>query len=166
LFCVVVDGIFALSFLSQQTTTAVPEGLGPLTIDRERALGPKDSFKECDNCPAMVVVPAGSFVMGSPDGEMLRFNDEGPQHTVTIEKPFAVGQFPVTFDEWDACVADGGCDGYKPADQGWGRSRALVEGGMVACGRELAGRDAAPVAEAATQEAKTEEEARWLDARA
>ncbi len=126
LFCVVVGGIFAVSFLSQQTTSSAPEGLGPLTIDRERALGPKDSFKECDNCPAMVVVPAGSFIMGSPDGETLRFSDEGPQHTVTIEKPFAVGQFPVTFDEWDACVADGGCDGYKPADQGWGRGRHPV----------------------------------------
>jgi len=77
LLCMVIVGIFALSFLSQQTTSSAPEGFGPLTIDRERALGPKDSFKECENCPAMVVVPAGSFVMGSPDGETLRFSDEG-----------------------------------------------------------------------------------------
>ncbi len=49
------------------------------------------------------------------------FDDEGPQHKVTIAKPFAVGRFAVTFAEWDACVAAGGCGGYKPGDSGWGR---------------------------------------------
>src|SRR5262249_32283427 len=39
---------------------------------------------------------------------------------------FAVGAFAVTFDEWDACVADGGCDAYRPSDQGWGRGRRPV----------------------------------------
>jgi formylglycine-generating enzyme required for sulfatase activity len=50
----------------------------------------------------------------------------GPQHPVTIGKPFAVGKFAVTFDEWDACVADGGCGGYRPVDQAWGRGRRPV----------------------------------------
>jgi len=45
---------------------------------------------------------------------------------VSIAKPFAVGKLAVTFDEWDACVADGGCNGYKPADQGWGRAERPV----------------------------------------
>ena len=51
-----------------------------------------------------------------------------PQHRVTIARPFAVGKFAVTFDEWDACVADGGCNGYKaqPADEGWGRGKRPV----------------------------------------
>ena len=40
---------------------------------------------------------------------------------MTIPKPFAVGKFAVTFAEWDACAADGGCGGNKPSDQGWGR---------------------------------------------
>ena len=92
----------------------------------DRALKPKDIFKECDQCPEMVVVPAGSFTMGSPASELGRDIDEGPQHNVTIAKPFAVARFPVTFDEWDACVADGGCNGYKPGDQGWGRGRRPV----------------------------------------
>jgi len=61
--------------------------------------------------------------MGSPDTEKGRDLDEGPQHEVAIPKPFAVARFDVTFDEWDACVADGGCDGYIPPDQGWGRGR-------------------------------------------
>jgi len=74
----------------------------------------------------MVVVPADRFTMGSPGSEEGRYDDEGPQHTVTIGKPFAVGKFAVTFDGWDACVADGGCNGYKPSDQGWGRGRRPV----------------------------------------
>jgi formylglycine-generating enzyme required for sulfatase activity len=74
----------------------------------------------------MVVVPAGTFMMGSPNDEQARFADEGPQHRVTIGRQFAVGRFSVTFDEWDACVADGGCDGYRPDDNNWGRSRRPV----------------------------------------
>jgi formylglycine-generating enzyme required for sulfatase activity len=102
------------------------QGATPLTLERERALKPMDSFKECDKCPEMVVVPAGSFMMGSPANEAQRISNEGPQHTVTISKPFAVGRFAVSFDEWDACVADSGCNGYKPDDQGWGRVRQPV----------------------------------------
>ena len=97
-----------------------------MTPSAERALKPKDMFKECDQCPEMVVVPAGTFTMGSPASESGRDIDESPQHTVTIAKPFAVARFPLTFDEWDACVADGGCNNYKPGDQGWGRGRLPV----------------------------------------
>jgi formylglycine-generating enzyme required for sulfatase activity len=68
----------------------------------------------------MTVAPSGSFMMGSPKGEPGRFDDEGPQRKVMIPKPFAVGKFAVTFAEWDACVAAGGCGGYKPGDEGWG----------------------------------------------
>ena len=57
--------------------------------------------------------------MGSPSNEPQRFNDE-VRVPVTIAVPFAVGEYAVTFDEWDACTADGGCNDYKPADQGWG----------------------------------------------
>jgi len=45
---------------------------------------------------------------------------------VTIAGAFAVGRFAVTFDEWDACVGDGGCGGYRPGDHGWGRGRRPV----------------------------------------
>ncbi|MGP0088519.1 MAG: formylglycine-generating enzyme family protein [Xanthobacteraceae bacterium] len=74
----------------------------------------------------MVVVPAGSFMMGSPSSEEHRDEDEGPQHQVTLSKPFAVGRFAVTFEEWDVCTADGGCKGYEPKDEGWGRGRQPV----------------------------------------
>src|SRR6516164_3184308 len=99
------------------------EAAAPLSAAEERVLMPKDSFKECAQCPGMVVVPAGSFTMGSPDSEEGRIEEEGPQHRVTFGKAFGVGRFAVTFEEWDACVADGGCNGYKPSDEGWGRGR-------------------------------------------
>jgi formylglycine-generating enzyme required for sulfatase activity len=95
--------------------------VAPLAAAQERALKPGDTFQECSNCPLMMVVPAGSFIMGSPAGEPGRFSNEDPQHEVTIANPFAVGQYELRFDEWDACVADGGCNGFKPPDQGWGR---------------------------------------------
>ena len=82
---------------------------------------PGTTFKDCDVCPEMVVVPAGSFMMGSNTGDA----DEKPVHKVTIAKPFAVGKFEVTFAEWDACVADGGCN-HKPGDAGWGRGKRPV----------------------------------------
>jgi formylglycine-generating enzyme required for sulfatase activity len=59
----------------------------------------------------LIVVPAGSFAMGSPAGQGI--DDEHPQHNVTIGKPFAAAKFERTFAEWDACVADGGCNCYK-----------------------------------------------------
>lgn len=98
----------------------------PIPSTREHALQPGDSFKECDNCPEMVVVPASSFIMGSPETEIGRASSEGPQHKVTFAYQFAVARFSVTFDEWDACVTDGGCNGYSPPDQGWGRGRRPV----------------------------------------
>ena len=74
----------------------------------------------------MVVVPEGSFLMGSPTDEAGRFDDEGPAHRVTIARPFAVGVYEVTFAEWDACVSGGGCGGRRPDDRGWGRGRRPV----------------------------------------
>ena len=46
---------------------------------------------------------------------------------MTIAKPFAVGRFEVTFDEWDACLADNGCAGNKsPSDADWGKGTRPV----------------------------------------
>jgi formylglycine-generating enzyme required for sulfatase activity len=97
-----------------------------LSAAEECGLKPKDAFKECDKCPEMIVLPAGSFVMGSSANEEGRNREEGPQRSVAIAKPFAVGMFAVTFDELDACGADGGCNGYRPDDRGWGRGERPV----------------------------------------
>jgi formylglycine-generating enzyme required for sulfatase activity len=74
----------------------------------------------------MIVVPAGSFTMGSPATERGRNGDEGPQHRVSFARPFAVGKFAVTFDQWEACLREGGCNRYRPADEGWGRGKRPV----------------------------------------
>jgi formylglycine-generating enzyme required for sulfatase activity len=101
----------------------------PLSLDAERALKPGDSFRECANdCPEMVVVPGGMFMMGAPPGEKDPIGDEGPQHRVTLARPFAVSRFDVTFVDWDACVSVGGCPQEgRASDAGWGReSRPVI----------------------------------------
>lgn len=98
----------------------------PVPSQAEVALEPGEEFRDClDVCPEMVVLPAGEFMMGSPPGEADRHKSEGPQRKVTIARPFAVGKYEVTFAEWDACVADGGCK-HRPGDEGWGRGRRPV----------------------------------------
>jgi formylglycine-generating enzyme required for sulfatase activity len=72
----------------------------------------------------MVVVPAGSFMMGSPTTEEGRFDRED-ERKVSIAKSFAAGKFAVTFHEWDACVAASGCKWWAE-DQGWGRGNLPV----------------------------------------
>lgn len=83
-------------------------------------------FRDCADCPEMVAIPAGSFFMGSPKNENGHLESESPVHRVRIARPFALGRYAVTFDEWGACVAGGGCSGYHPADKGWGRGRRPV----------------------------------------
>jgi formylglycine-generating enzyme required for sulfatase activity len=97
-----------------------------LTSDEERGAAEKSgsNFKECaKGCPEMVVIPAGKFVMGSPDNEQDRIDSEGPQHEVTIAKPIAVSRFEVTFDEWDACTAARAC---AQVPDHWGRGKMPV----------------------------------------
>jgi formylglycine-generating enzyme required for sulfatase activity len=100
------------------------QGAREPAADSERQVG--DVFRDCPDCPDMVVVPAGTFLMGSPESEVGRRDREGPQHEVTIAEPFAIGKYEVTFDQWDACVQAGGCDGHEPDDLGWGRGRRPV----------------------------------------
>jgi formylglycine-generating enzyme required for sulfatase activity len=106
-------------------------GLFCAQVSAQEALGklPNGSlFRDCAECPQMVIIPAGSFLMGSPQSEALRERNEGPQHRGKIGAAFAVGRYEITFDEWDACVAAGGCNGYQPFDYHWGRkNRPVVE---------------------------------------
>src|SRR5215470_11253084 len=99
-----------------------------LKPEAERALKPLSSFRECaKDCPEMIVVPAGSFRMGSPVTENGHYVDEGPEHSVVFANPIAVSKFPVTFADWDACVSAGGCQQEGLAsDVGWGRGTRPV----------------------------------------
>src|SRR5260370_8929550 len=63
----------------------------PMTAAQERALKPKDTFRECENCPEMVVVPAGAFTMGAPTGRKDPEKGEGPHHRGTIGTAVARG---------------------------------------------------------------------------
>lgn len=95
------------------------------------APGSGSRFRDCDVCPAMVWVPAGSFTMGDP-----AYPATSPAHRVDFARPFALGAHEVTFDEWDACVREGGCGGYVPdegvtprtllPDRRWGRGQQPV----------------------------------------
>jgi formylglycine-generating enzyme required for sulfatase activity len=115
--------IFGLSLLA---CTLCGLALGqPLSPERERALNPKDTFSECDICPEMVVVPAGSFTMGSPDSEKGRNSWEGPQHVVTFARPFAVGKFEVTVDQFAAFVRD---TRYDAGSNCWTFENGKVDG--------------------------------------
>jgi formylglycine-generating enzyme required for sulfatase activity len=96
-----------------------------LTSEKERALQPLASFRECaKDCPEMVVIPAGEFMMGSAVTEKGRYDIEDPQHKVTIARPFAVSKFDVTFANWDACFSVGGCP--RASDSGYGREAKPV----------------------------------------
>lgn len=81
--------------------------------------GANDSIQDCAVCPEMLGIPAGTFQMGSNEGE----NDEKPVHAVSVEK-FYMSTYEATFDEYDAFVAETGRE--KPDDKGWGRGKRPV----------------------------------------
>jgi formylglycine-generating enzyme required for sulfatase activity len=72
------------------------------------------AFRDCARCPELVWLPPGESVMGEASFA------SGPRPVVAIRYMLAVGRFEVTFAEWDACVAAGGCR-RRPHDAGWGR---------------------------------------------
>jgi formylglycine-generating enzyme required for sulfatase activity len=81
---------------------------------------PGETFRDCPDCPEMVVVPAGEFDMGGKENPF-----EAPPHRVTIAKPYAIQRREVNFDEWDACADAGACKN-RPSDHGWGRGKQPV----------------------------------------
>ena len=110
------------------SSLAAVMALSPVEEAASGSYAPGDTFRDCGHCPVMVVVPAGTFMMGSPMSEAGRGVNEGPVHEVRIGYQFAVGVYEVTFGEWDACVSGGGCGGYRPSDAGWGRgSRPVIK---------------------------------------
>jgi formylglycine-generating enzyme required for sulfatase activity len=81
--------------------------------DERRCLRPGagERFKDCPDCPEMVIVPAGSFAMGSPPDEPERAAEREDAVRVTIARPFAIGAFAVTRGEFAAFVK---ATGHKP----------------------------------------------------
>lgn len=115
-------GWWKQDWLREQTHWHLAMGPQVLTAEAEKAKAAKlgSDFTECaSGCPTMIVIQAGKFMMGSPVNEDGRDADEGPQHEVTIARPFAVSRTEVTFAEWDACVAAGVC--FMASDNNAGR---------------------------------------------
>ncbi|MDO8710190.1 SUMF1/EgtB/PvdO family nonheme iron enzyme, partial [Pseudomonas sp.] len=88
--------------------SALLAGLLPTTAQAAATPQPGKVFKDCRDCPEMVVLPAGTFTMGTPDDEVGREPDESPMHEVTFAKPFAMSRFQVTAGEWDSYVRESG----------------------------------------------------------
>ena len=99
-----------------------PEAQG-LTENEQRLAEAWQTALEREYAGEMVFIPGGTFRMGDLSGEGE--DDERPVHTVTVPA-FRMGKYEVTFTQWDACVANGGCGGYRPDDKGWGRGNRPV----------------------------------------
>jgi formylglycine-generating enzyme required for sulfatase activity len=103
--------------------------MGPLTLRAMRPSGDAgradlEVFRDAPFAPELVVIPTGEFMMGSLSRERGGFPNERPWHRVTIARRFAIGRYPVTFDEYDQfCSAT---RRENPADAGWGRKRRPV----------------------------------------
>lgn len=81
----------------------------------------REKLSDGSFAPDLVVMPAGKFLMGSPQDEESRIDSEddtpgegGAQVAITFLDRFAIGRTEVTFSEWDACVSDGGCSNLTP----------------------------------------------------
>src|SRR3990167_1033413 len=96
----IVIGLLHLLMVSSPGWAVEPED-SPAAAGRPApkdrfGISPGARFRDCEQCPEMVVIPPGSFQMGSPEGEHGRSADEGPVHEVTFRRPFAIGRFEVT----------------------------------------------------------------------
>jgi formylglycine-generating enzyme required for sulfatase activity len=122
---VCLDSLTGQAMAQLQTKSRAPppnhcDGIETLVGSEKRCLKPKDTFKDCEICPEMIVVPAGAFMMGANEND-----DEKPVHGVTIASAFAVARFEATFTEWDACKSEGDCK-HRPDDWDWGRGNRPV----------------------------------------
>lgn len=100
-----------------------PTSAGDVVVETKAAAVAGPPFRDCYVCPELVPLPAGHFVMGDQTGAASP--DERPAHEVKLAYRLAVGRFEVTFEEWDACQAEGGCR-HTPGDGGKGRGRHPV----------------------------------------
>lgn len=97
--------------------------LGTVLVADDPVRSPGTVFSDCDQCPELVAVSAGDFLMGDATGTGL--SNEGPAHQVAIPNAFAVGKYEITYTQWDACFSEGGCS-HSPSDDNWGRGNRAV----------------------------------------
>lgn len=87
-------------------TLSAPPVVAPTSVGQVARAA--ETFRDCSDCPQMVSIPSGSFMMGSPASEAGRDDNEGPQRRVTVPA-FAAGKYEATWAEWDRCVSAGAC---------------------------------------------------------
>jgi formylglycine-generating enzyme required for sulfatase activity len=102
--------IRSLLVMAALAVVALAPAHGQTQSGRRAAPSAGDTFKECRNCPEMVVLPAGKVVIGSPPDEPLHRDNE-VQKEITFARPFALAKTAVTWDQWEGCVRDRWCDG-------------------------------------------------------
>ncbi|MDD0971747.1 MULTISPECIES: formylglycine-generating enzyme family protein [Pseudomonas] len=103
----------ALKTLPALMFAALAASLLPNAAQAATPPAPGKVFKDCKDCPEMVVLPTGTFTMGTPEDEVGREPDEGPMHPVTFAKPLAISRFQVLKGEWFAYLKD---TGYQMPD--------------------------------------------------
>src|SRR5262245_38981703 len=113
------------------------EGIEALIGNAKRCLKSKDTFRDCPSCPEMVAIPSGKFVMGSGEDDAAAWENEKPQHEVTISKPFAMGRFQISRGEFLAFVNGTGhrigdtCWTFENNAGEWRSDRSLRNPGFV-----------------------------------
>jgi len=116
--CIIVAALFAGLFPNAQLAGQVVRNeVGQAKTGEAGAAKPGAAFRDCPECPEMVVVPEGNFTMGSSDsekswaashgGNAQSVSDESPQHHVSLPS-FALGKYAVTRGEYAAFVRDTG----------------------------------------------------------
>ncbi|SRR6266571_1223502 len=89
-------------------TTALGQLAPSATVNDLQRLAAGTVFRDCADCPEMVVIPPGRFAMGSPHSEAERYADEGPVHSVAISGRFGVGRYEVTKGQFARFVQERG----------------------------------------------------------
>ena len=148
-----------LILVAEQKTAAVVAPSKPATpppvipaVGVFPKLKPGDAFKDCDVCPEMVMIPAGTFMMGSSEAERRWavdqggraewYKSEGPRHRVTIGNAFVLGKFEVTRDEFAAFAketghdASGGCTVYVQSKSEVNAIKSWRNPGFAQSGRD------------------------------
>lgn len=114
--------------LAQEAPTpdTVPQASKPALPKDRFGIAPGARFQDCEQCPEMVVIPPGSFQMGSPADEQGRSSDEGPVHEVSFDRPFAIGRYEITLAQWRSCVEARACNLLPDDRRGGSDSRPVV----------------------------------------
>lgn len=125
--CILGPHILGLALLLLAPSPAAAQGVYPdiPAVEHQRAPilqpgakpEPGEMFRDCAECPDMVMLPAGIFMMGS-----TAHPAEAPPRLIRIRQPFAIARFEITHEEWQACLDAGGCR-HEPDDHKWGRGR-------------------------------------------